>query len=86
MNDNVLLLIFSLPYVYDFIVGIVSLIFMSRIAYFNETLKEIMMNENEEERKRFLESRAEGIKKKFSGENISSVLEKRRNMKYLFFY
>jgi predicted PurR-regulated permease PerM len=81
MNDNILLLIFSLPYLYDFIVGIITLFFMSRIAHFNETLKEIMRDENEEDRKRFLESKANTIQNKFSGQNLNELLEKRRNAK-----
>ncbi len=81
MNDNLLLFIFSLPYLYDFIVGIVTLFLMAKIAHFNETLKEIMRDENEEERKKFLEGRAESIQKKYSGENLATLLEKRRNTK-----
>jgi hypothetical protein len=82
MNDNMLLLLFSLPYLYDFIVGIFTLVLMSRIASFNETLKEIMRDENEEDRKRFLQSKAEDIQKKYSNENLNQVLESRRDTKY----
>lgn len=51
LNDNILLAVFSLPYVYDLSVGIVSIILMSRIATFNETLFKVYKDKDEEERK-----------------------------------
>lgn len=45
LNDSVLLAIFSLPYLYDFIVGIVSFVFLMKIAEFNDKHKTVDFNQ-----------------------------------------
>jgi len=50
MNDNLLMLIFSLPYLYDFSVGIMSVIFISRVADFNENEKILNRDKDEDNR------------------------------------
>lgn len=40
LNDNYMLLIFSVPYLYDLIVGIVSYIFVYKISNFNEIMRQ----------------------------------------------
>ena len=40
LNDNYMLLIFSVPYLYDLIVGIVSYIFVYKISNFNEIIRQ----------------------------------------------
>jgi len=56
MNDSFLMLIFSLPYLYDFAVGIVSVIFISRIADFNDNEKLLYKNNDDEERRNLLQA------------------------------
>ena len=48
LNDNLLMLIFSLPYLYDFCVGVVSLVFIGRLAEYNDNEKSLLRNEDEE--------------------------------------
>ena len=49
LNDNILLAIFSLPYLYDFIVGIFCFYFMTKIAENNSAKRnEDYENLNEE--------------------------------------
>ena len=55
MNDNILMLIFSLPYLYDFSVGIVSVVFLGRIAEFNDSEK-LLKKDVDEERKNLLQA------------------------------
>ena len=50
------MLIFSLPYLYDFAVGIVSVIFISRIADFNDNEKLLYKNNDDEERRNLLQA------------------------------
>jgi len=45
LNDSVLLAIFSLPYLYDFIVGIVCFIFLMKIAEFNDQHRSVDLNQ-----------------------------------------
>jgi hypothetical protein len=40
--------IFSIPYIYDFIVGIITIIMMTKIATFNEHIKTLNRRDNEE--------------------------------------
>jgi hypothetical protein len=42
-----MLLVFSLPYLYDFSVGIVTIVFMSRIANFNEIVHKLKQEDEE---------------------------------------
>lgn len=41
LNDNVMMMIFSLPYIYDFIVGIFCFVLIYRIAIFNDAMRQI---------------------------------------------
>ncbi len=49
-----MLLIFSLPYLYDFAVGVLSVIFIGRIAEFNDKKKKLKDKKEEEERQGLL--------------------------------
>jgi hypothetical protein len=50
LNDNLLLGVFSIPYIYDFFCGVMTIILMSRIAKFNEMIRKIN-HPNEEAQK-----------------------------------
>ena len=45
LTDPVVLILFSIAYFYDFIVGIVSIIMMYKIANFNDASKNQNLNE-----------------------------------------
>ena len=40
LNDNYILLINAIPYLFDFIAGLVSIVLIYRIAIFNDLIKE----------------------------------------------
>ena len=76
LNDNILLFVFSLPYLYDFGVGIVTIVLMSRIATFNGILKKLR-TENEEEAKKLLEEEINKISDKYSYDHLRKAFDKR---------
>lgn len=46
LYDSSLILIFSIPYLYDFVAGICSVILISKLSEFNETCKRLNNNNN----------------------------------------
>lgn len=76
MNDNWLLFVFSLPYIYDFAVGIVTIILMSRIANFNGTLQKLK-NQDEEASKKLLEEEMEKLNDKYSYDHLRHTFNTR---------
>lgn len=54
LNDSIILGIFSLPYIYDFVIGIFSIAFMSKIATFNELMRAVDENPDREDQERML--------------------------------
>ncbi len=40
LNDHAIMLIFIIPYIFDFVAGVFSMVMMYRIAIFNDLLKE----------------------------------------------
>jgi len=56
-----LLFLFSIPYIYDFIVGIVTIVLLWRISEFNEKLKQ--MRQSEESQKLLNEVRFNNLSK-----------------------
>lgn len=79
LNDNILLLVFSLPYLYDFSVGVVTIVLMSRIANFNGTIKVIRDNDSKET-ERLIKLEMEKINKKYDYGFLQTEFENR--MKY----
>jgi hypothetical protein len=45
LNDNVLMIIFSLPYLFDFICGIYAMLMMSKMIKFNKTINALRFND-----------------------------------------
>lgn len=80
MNDNMMLLIFSLPYVYDFIVGLVTLLLISKISKFNSALAQIRNMKNEEELNRVNDKIAE-INEQLSYKELKKICEDRETNK-----
>lgn len=78
LNDNWLLLIFSLPYIYDFFVGTVGLVFISRIASFNDTIRAFNKIQRDEERG-LLDNKVNLLKEKYSNEDLDQFINDRRN-------
>ncbi len=78
MNDNILLLVFSLPYIYDFAVGIVTIVLMSRIAHFNGILTRIN-HEDEESAKKLIEEEMTNINQKYSYQHLQDEFKRRES-------
>lgn len=78
LNDNWLLLIFSLPYIYDFFVGTVGLAFISRIASFNDTIRAYNKIQRDEERG-LIDNKVNQLKGKYSNEDLDQFINDRRN-------
>jgi hypothetical protein len=68
LNDTYMLLIFSIPYLYDLIVGIVSYMFVYKISNFNEIMRQSNKNDLEKVQKEI-----DFLKANFS-DNKDSVL------------
>lgn len=51
LNDSILLAVFSLPYIFDFMCGIFAIMMMSRIASFNEFMKALSDHDEESSKK-----------------------------------
>jgi hypothetical protein len=67
-----LLFLFSIPYIYDFIVGIVTIVLLWRISEFNEKLKQ--MRQSEENQKLLNEVSFNNISKmKSLGKSIQLI-------------
>ena len=84
LNDNVLLLVFSLPYLYDFATGIVSVVLMSRIANFNGILEKIKTEDDEAVNKLLKEvlyfillQEIEKLNQKYSYDHLKREFERR---------
>lgn len=45
LNDNMLLFLFSIPYIYDFITGVTTILLLWRISGFNEKLRQLRQTE-----------------------------------------
>jgi len=76
LNDNVLLALFSLPYVYDFICGIASIVLMSRIATFNEFLIRLK-GIDQEANQTFIKDEVAKMREKYPQEQLSRAYENR---------
>ena len=53
LNDTILLGVFSIPYIYDFVCGIFGMILINRIARFNKIMHKL--NNKDEESQKFLD-------------------------------
>ena len=80
LNDNYLLLIFSLPYIYDFIVGVYCFIFIYRVSKFNDSLKKIRIAQEQENLEK-LKGEIKNIKINFNEKTVKEVSRKRENIK-----
>ena len=78
LNDNILLLIFSLPYLYDFAVGIVTIVLMSRIANFNGELARIQ-HEDDESKRRLIENQVSALNEKYSYQYLQDEFNRRES-------
>lgn len=77
LNDHILLSIFSLPYLYDFFVGVITIILMSRIASLNSTLQKIHTMD-EDEGKKLIEEEMEKLSDKYTFEHLRKTFEARQ--------
>ena len=68
-----------MPYLYDFAVGISTIVLMSRIATLNGTLQKIKV-EDEESAKKLLEEEIEKYSDKYSYEHLKNAFTNRESM------
>lgn len=69
LNDNYMLLIFSIPYLYDLIVGIFSYVFVYKISHFNEIMRQSNKLELEK-----VEQEIDHLKSKFNNHENDAIL------------
>jgi hypothetical protein len=69
-------MVFSMPYLYDFATGIVTIVLMSRIATFN-TILHRLKSEDEESRKKLLDEEIEKISDKYSYAHLKTTFANR---------
>ncbi len=73
-----MLFVFSLPYLYDFAVGIVTIVLMSRIATFNGTLHELK-SQDEESAKKLLDEEMGKLDNKYNYDHLKNAYANRES-------
>lgn len=73
-----MLLVFSIPYLYDFAVGVVTIVLMSKIADFNGILQKLR-TEDEESAKKLLDEEINKLGEKYSYDHLKTTYENRKS-------